>query len=208
MKAPASIRRHLLRGDRGEISETPKPGAARFRRVQHEMIGNNKMALAAAEQAATHAGLRTVRFTTPIIGEAAKVGSAFAALAERLSKGKGIVQRPYCVLAGGETTVTVTGCGKGGRAQEFAAAAACEIAGLSKVWVAAIGTDGTDGPTDAAGAVVSGATLHQAKRKGVDLRRALTQHNTYPALHALKSHIVTGPTGTNVNDLYLLLALS
>ena len=81
------------------------------------------------------------------------------------------------------------------------------IAGLSKVWVAAVGTDGTDGPTDAAGAVVSGATLDQAGRNGVDLRRALARHNTYPALRALKSHIVTGPTGTNVNDLYLLLAL-
>lgn len=205
--APASIRSHLLRGDRGEISETPKPGAARFRRVQHEIIGSNEQALAAAAQAATHAGLRTVLLTTPIIGEAAKVGSAFAILAECLSKGKGIVQRPYCVVAGGETTVTVTGRGKGGRAQEFAAAAACEMSGQSKVWVAAIGTDGTDGPTDVAGAVVSGATLDQAKRKGVNIRRALTQHNTYPALHALKSHIVTGPTGTNVNDLYLLLAL-
>ena len=118
-----------------------------------------------------------------------------------------MVQRPYCLVAGGEPTVTITGRGKGGRAQEFAAAAACEISGLPKTWIAAIGTDGTDGPTDAAGAVVSGATLDQAKRKGVNLRRALAQHNTYPALHALKSHIVTGPTGTNVNDLYLLLAL-
>jgi glycerate-2-kinase len=124
-----------------------------------------------------------------------------------LSEGKGILRRPYCIVAGGETTVTVTGQGKGGRAQEFAAAAACEIADLHKVWVAAVGTDGTDGPTDVAGAVVSGATLDQARRKGVNLRRALKMHNTYPAIHALKSHIVSGPTGTNVNDLYLLLAL-
>ena len=110
-------------------------------------------------------------------------------------------------MAGGETTVTVTGCGKGGRAQEFAAAAASEIADLHNIWVAAVGTDGTDGPTEVAGAVVSGSTLDQAKRKGVNLRRALALHDTYPALQALKSHIATGPTGTNVNDLYLLLAL-
>ncbi|HEX7765137.1 MAG TPA: glycerate kinase [Nitrospira sp.] len=206
-KAPASIRRHLQRGERGDVSETPKPGASRFRRVQHEIIGNNEMSLAAAVQAATSGGLRTVLFSTPIIGEASRAGAAFASLAERLSEVKGILQRPYCLVAGGEPTVTVTGHGKGGRAQEFAAAAACEIAGLHKIWVAAIGTDGTDGPTDVAGAVVSGATLDQAKRKGINLRRALSQHDTYPALHALKSHIVTGPTGTNVNDLYLLVAL-
>ena len=206
-KAPALIRRHLQRGKRGDVSETPKPGAARFRRVQHEIIGNNETALVAAAQAAQRAGLRTVLFSTPFVGEASTAGKTFTALAKRLSEGKGIVRRPYCIVAGGETTVTVTGRGKGGRAQEFAAAAACEIAGLHKIWVAAIGTDGTDGPTDVAGAVVSGSTLAQAKRKGVNLRRALTQHNTYPALHALTSHIVTGPTGTNVNDLYLLLAL-
>jgi glycerate-2-kinase len=110
-------------------------------------------------------------------------------------------------VAGGETTVTVTGKGKGGRAQEFAAAAAREIAGLKNVWIAAIGTDGTDGPTDAAGAVVDGNTVAQAQRLGVDLGRALQQNNTYPVLKRLNSHIVTGPTGTNVNDLYLLLVL-
>jgi glycerate-2-kinase len=207
IKAPASIRRHLRRGERGDVSETPKPGTARFRRVQHEIIGNNEMALVAAAEAATREGLHTVLFSTPLIGEAARAGKAFASLADRLSEGKGIVRRPYCIVAGGEPTVTVTGRGKGGRAQEFAAAAACEIAGLHKTWVAAVGTDGTDGPTDVAGAVVSGTTLDQAKREGVNLRRALAQHDTYPALHTLKSHIVTGPTGTNVNDLYLLLAL-
>jgi glycerate 2-kinase len=206
-KAPASVRRHFRRGERGDVSETPKPGTARFRRVQHEIIGNNEMSLGAAAQAAAREGLRTVLFSTPIIGEASRAGTAFASLVNRLSGAKGMVQRPYCLVAGGEPTVTVTGHGKGGRAQEFAAAAACEIAGLHKIWVAAIGTDGTDGPTDVAGALVSGATLDQARRKGVNLRRALSRHNTYPALHALKSHIVTGPTGTNVNDLYLLLAL-
>ncbi len=111
------------------------------------------------------------------------------------------------MVAGGETTVTVNGKGTGGRAQEFAAAAALEIAGLAKVWVVAIGTDGTDGPTDAAGAVVDGATVARAKRLSVDLKGALKRHNTYPALKRLHQLIITGPTGTNVNDLYLLLVL-
>jgi glycerate-2-kinase len=111
------------------------------------------------------------------------------------------------VVAGGETIVTVVGKGTGGRAQEFAAAAALEIAGLPRVWVAAIGSDGTDGPTGAAGAVVDGHTVTRALRLSVDLKAALKRHNTYPALKRLNRLIVTGPTGTNVNDLYLLLVL-
>jgi glycerate-2-kinase len=103
--------------------------------------------------------------------------------------------------------VTVTGHGKGGRAQEFAAAAAFEIVGLPNTWVVALGTDGTDGPTDAAGAIVSNGTVARAKKLDIDLRLSLNRHNTYPALKALKCHIHTGPTGTNVNDLYLILLL-
>lgn len=206
-KVPASIRRHLRHGERGDVSETPKPGAARFRRVQHEIIGNNEMACVAAARAAQRAGLRTVLITTPIIGEASTAGRTFASLTDRLSSGQDRIRRPYCVVAGGETTVHVTGRGLGGRAQEFATAAAGALTGLRKTWVAAIGTDGTDGPTDVAGAVVSGTTREEAARNRVDLAHALSRHDTYPALHALKSHIVTGPTGTNVNDLYLLLAL-
>ena len=103
--------------------------------------------------------------------------------------------------------MTVTGNGKGGRAQEFSVAAAKAIAGLPNVWVAAIGTDGTDGPTDVAGALVSGETLVRARRRGVDLDSALARNDTYRALKALRSHIMTGPTGTNVNDLYLLFVL-
>lgn len=204
---PASIRRYLRWGDRGEVRETPKAWSTRFRSVQQVIIGNNEQALVAVTEAAQRAGLRTVHVKTPLVGEAFAAGTAFASLAECLSAGTKRLRRPFCVVAGGETTVTVTGNGTGGRAQEFAVAAACEIAGLSKVWIAAVGTDGTDGPTDVAGAVVSGDTLDQATRAGVSLRRALSRHDTYPALKALKSHVVTGPTGTNVNDLYLLLAL-
>ena len=117
------------------------------------------------------------------------------------------VGEQWILVDGQPLTVTVTGRGKGGRAQEFAAAAALEIAGRSKTWVAAIGTDGTDGPTDVAGAVVSGDTVACAQRKHIDLRAALKHNDTYPALKQLGCHIHTGPTGTNVNDLYLLLLL-
>jgi glycerate-2-kinase len=110
-------------------------------------------------------------------------------------------------IAGGELTVTVKGEGRGGRAQEFALAAAQVIDGLPDVWVCAFGTDGTDGPTDVAGAVVDGHLAQRARALGLDLAAALRRHDSYSLLKKLGAHIVTGPTGTNVNDLYLLLAL-
>jgi glycerate-2-kinase len=204
---PPRVRRHLDRGCRGLASETPKPGSSLFRRVHHSVVGNNDAAVTAVVRAAREAGLRTLVHTPALIGEARDKGQRFGALARQIAREGTPLRRPCCVVAGGETTVTVTGKGTGGRAQEFAAAAALEIAGLAKVWVLAIGTDGTDGPTDAAGAVIDGNTVARAKRFSVDLEGALKRHNVYPALKQLHQLIVTGPTGTNVNDLYLLLAL-
>ena len=204
---PQRVRRHLDRGCQGFMSETPKPGASLFRRVHHHIVGNNAAAITAVTCAAREAGLRTLVHTPALTGEAHKAGKRFGALAKTIVRSGKPLQRPCCVVAGGETTVTVTGKGTGGRAQEFAAAAALEIAGLAKVWVVAIGTDGTDGPTDAAGAAVDGNTLARAQRRSVDLNGALKRHNTYPALKRLQHLITTGPTGTNVNDLYLLLVL-
>jgi glycerate-2-kinase len=201
------VRRHLDRGCRGLASETPKPGTSLFRRVHHYVVGNNDAAVTAVTGAARESGLRTLVYTPALIGEARDEGQRFGALARQIAREGTPLRRPCCVVAGGETTVTVTGKGTGGRAQEFAAAAALEIAGLAKVWVLAIGTDGTDGPTDAAGAVIDGNTVARAKRFSVDLEGALKRHNVYPALKQLHQLIVTGPTGTNVNDLYLLLAL-
>ena len=117
------------------------------------------------------------------------------------------VRRPACLVAGGELTVHVTGKGLGGRAQEFALASALEIEGLEKIWVAGFGTDGTDGPTDVAGAVVDGATVQRARRRGLDAARVLAHNDSYHFFKRLGGHIDSGPTRTNVNDLYLLLAL-
>ena len=204
---PQRVRRHLDRGCQGLASETPKPGSSLFRRVRHHIVGNNATAVMAATRAAREAGLRTLVHTLALTGEAREAGQRFGAMARNIVCAGKPLQRPCCVVAGGETTVTVTGKGTGGRAQEFAAAAALEIAGLAKVWVVAIGTDGTDGPTDAAGAVVDGDTVARAQRLSVDLKGALKRHNTYPALKRLHQLILTGPTGTNVNDLYLILVL-
>ncbi len=204
---PLRVRQHLDRGCQGLASETPKPGSSLFHRVHHHIVGNNAAAVAAVISAAREAGLRTIVHTPALTGVARNEGQRFGALARNIVREGKPLQRPCCVVAGGETTVTVTGKGTGGRAQEFAAAAALEIAGLAKVWVVAIGTDGTDGPTDAAGAVIDGNTVARAQRLSVDLKSALKRHNTYPALKRLHQLIITGPTGTNVNDLYLLLVL-
>ena len=204
---PQRVRRHLDRGCQGLASETPKPGSSLFRRVHHHIVGNNEAAVRAVARAAREAGLRTLVHRSALTGEARDEGQRFGVLVRNIVRSGKPLERPCCVVAGGETTVTVTGNGTGGRAQEFAAAAALEIAGLARVWVVAIGTDGTDGPTDAAGAVVGGSTLARAQRLSVDLKGALQRHNTYPALKRLNQLIITGPTGTNVNDLYLLLIL-
>jgi glycerate 2-kinase len=204
---PLRVRQHLDRGCQGLASETPKPGSPLFRRVHHHIVGNNAAAVTAVIRVTREVGLRTLVHRPALTGEARVEGQRFGALARNIVREGKPLQRPCCVVAGGETTVTVTGKGTGGRAQEFAAAAALEIAGLAKVWVVAIGTDGTDGPTDAAGAVIDGNTVARAQRLSVDLKGALKRHNTYPALKRLHQLIITGPTGTNVNDLYLLLVL-
>ena len=204
---PHRVRTHLSRGRRGDFPETPKPRSPIFRRVHPQIIGNNRLALTAVERVATKAGFRTFLHSDALTGEARVAGKRFGTLAHDLLARRHRGSRPYCVMAGGETTVTVTGPGKGGRAQEFAVAAAKAIAGLPRVWAVAVGTDGTDGPTDVAGALVGGNTCAIAKRLGVDLDSALTENDTYPALKSLHSLITTGPTGTNVNDLYLLFIL-
>ncbi len=206
-EVPECVREYLLRGRRGLVPETLKPGAKRLRHVQHTIIGNNRAMLKAVTTVARQAGLRTTLLSTALTGEAQNAARRYAVLARRIACGRHRLKRPCCVVGGGETTVTVTGRGTGGRAQEFAAAGALEIAGMPNVWMAALGTDGSDGPTAMAGALVGGATVARAKSIGVDLAAALQRHNTYPALKALHCHVYTGPTGTNVNDLYLLFLL-
>lgn len=204
---PRQVRTHFLIGRRGGRAETPKPGSALFRRVQNQIIVNNREAVEAVAQAASRAGLHPLILSTTLTGEAREAAKVFGAIAREIVASRRPVGRPACVIAGGELTVTVRGDGQGGRAQEFALAAALEIAGLPKVWVASFGTDGTDGPTDAAGAVVDGGTLARARRLGLEPADALTHHDAYPFFKKIRGHITTGPTGTNVNDLYLLIVL-
>ncbi|GKS56882.1 glycerate kinase [Nitrospira sp.] len=206
-RVPRPVRDHIGRGCRGEIRDTPKPGSRVFRRVHNEIVGNNQAAVDAAANAAWNDEVTPLVLTTTLTGEAREAARAFGALARQIVDRGRPLHRPCCIIAGGELTVTVRGSGTGGRAQEFALTAAKEIAGLEHVWVAGVGTDGTDGPTDAAGAVVDGTTWQRAASRGLQPARAVKNNDAYPLLKRLGHLITTGPTGTNVNDLYLLLVL-
>lgn len=204
---PSAVRRHLLKGLRKRVRETPTSGSNLFQRVRHHIIGGNAVALTRAAQVAAESGLHTMVLTSTLTGEAKEVAKVFGAFAREIAKRGKPMRRPCCLLAGGELTVTVSGKGRGGRAQEFALAGAFEIQGLKDIWLAGFGTDGTDGPTDAAGAIVGGDTVFRTTRTGRDAIRALRNHDAYTFFQRAGGHITTGPTGTNVNDLYLLLAL-
>lgn len=204
---PETVRRRMKAGINNSVAETPKPGAALFRRVHNVLVGDNQAAVDAVAHLAKGQGLHTLVLSTTVTGEAREIAKLYGAMAREIAAQDRPVRRPCCVIAGGETTVTVRGQGQGGRAQEFALAAALEIAGLPNVWVAGFATDGTDGPKPVAGAVVNGETSARAQRGKLNLLRALRENDAYPFFNKLNAHIVTGPTGTNVNDLYLLLAL-
>jgi glycerate-2-kinase len=152
-------------------------------------------------------GLRPYILEAPLKGEAKDLGTILGAMAKDIRDFGNPVRPPACLIAGGEPTVTVTGKGKGGRAQECVLAAAQELAGLPNVVVAGFGTDGTDGPTEVAGAMVDGKTVQRAKKKGVSIENMLKEHDSYTFFNQVGGHIITGPTRTNVNDIYLMLVL-
>jgi hydroxypyruvate reductase len=203
---PDAVSRHLRGGRAGLLPETPKPGNRVFDRTQTVVVGSNLLACEAAAQAARDLGYATLVLTTFVEGEARDAGRVLAALLREVDASGHPLSRPCCLIAGGEPTVTVRGEGRGGRNQELALAAAFALRGLDRVLFASFGTDGSDGPTDAAGAWVDGATLDRAAALGLDAARALARNDSYPLLDRLGSLIRTGPTNTNVNDLYLLFA--
>lgn len=196
--APESVRQRLTAGARGEIAETPKPGEPVFQRVTNVVIGNNAVIAAAAVERARELGYRPELLTRELEGEARVVARDLVDRARRLPP-------PACLIATGETTVIVRGGGRGGRCQEFALAAALEIDGERGVAVLAAGTDGTDGPTDAAGATVDGTTAERGRRAGLDPNAALDDNDAYRILRATGDLIVCGPTNTNLLDLYVVL---
>ena len=197
--APGVIER-LNAGARGEIPETPKPVESLFTNVTHVVVGNHRLVVDAAAAAASRLGY------APRIAAAAVEGEARDAARDLVTQARSLPPRA-CLIAGGETTVTVRGRGRGGRCQEFALAAALALEGDDEVTVLAAGTDGTDGPTDAAGAVVDATTVERGRAAGRDPDRALAENDSHTFLSAAGDLIVTGPTNTNLLDLYVAVRL-
>jgi hydroxypyruvate reductase len=202
---PQSIARQLRRGMQGEAPETPKEGDPVFAGVQNEVIGSNAIAAQAALAQAEALGFHALLLSTYVEGEAREVAKVVAAIAKSLAVEGWPCARPACVIAGGETTVTLRGEGKGGRNQELALAAAIALDGWQGVSVVALATDGTDGPTDAAGAVVDGTTLDRARALGLSAEDYLARNDSYAFFDRLGDLIRTGPTNTNVNDLTFIV---
>lgn len=199
----AAVRTALDRGRRGEIADTVKADDRAFTKVDNFIIASNRLATAAAKFYAEGLGYRCEILSNEIAGESREVAKRHAATLKKVLTEP--PRQPICFISGGETTVTVRGDGKGGRNQEFALAAAIEIAGISGAVVLSAGTDGIDGPTDAAGAIVDGATLSRGASLGCDAAEFLTRNDAYTYLHATGDLLITGPTHTNVMDIQLML---
>jgi glycerate 2-kinase len=204
-KLPASVALHLARGAEGTAADTPKSGDPIFARVQNVVIADNSIACDAALQKARHLGFNALLLSTFMQGEAREVAQVFAAMAKEILHSDQPINKPACIIAGGETTVAVRGDGKGGRNQEFALAAALQISGLENILALAAGTDGTDGPTDAAGALADETTLTRAEKLGLDARAFLARNDSYHFFKPLGDLVSPGPTNTNVNDVMMML---
>ncbi len=201
----SSVCNHIEKGSSGQIADTPKSDDTVFQQCSQVMVGTNLQALEAAAKAAERLGYRPLILSSKVEGEAREVAKFYTAIAKELLGSENPLKPPVCVLCGGETTVTLQGDGRGGRNQEFALAAALAIEGLDNIVVLSGGTDGTDGPTDAAGAIADGTTLARARENGLDPKDFLQRNDSYSFFQKLDDLIMTGPTRTNVMDIYLLL---
>jgi hydroxypyruvate reductase len=201
-----SVYRFLRSGKMGKVEETPKKGNQIFDNTQNVIVGSNKIALDAAEKKAKDLGYNTIILSSLVEGESRDAAKFFAAIAKEVSRTGTPVPKPACIIAGGETTVTIKGEGKGGRNQEFALSAALEIEGFKGVVILSAGTDGTDGPTDATGAIVDYNTCKDARKK-FHLRpdEFLSRNDSYNFFKKTGEHIITGPTMTNVMDIMISL---
>src|SRR5687767_9713321 len=202
---PAAVVAVLRRGASGQIAETPKLTDDIFRGTQNVVVGGNGLALTAAQHRAETLGYQTRVLSNRLEGESRIVAKAHSDLVKEILRTKTALSLPACLLSGGETTVTVRGDGLGGRNQEFSLAAAIEIDGINGVAILSGGTDGTDGPTDAAGGIVDGSTIDRGRAKDLDAAVFLTQNDSYHFLQATDDLLVTGPTLTNVMDLQITL---
>lgn len=207
-KVPPSVLKRIDAGLKGDIEDTPKAGDAVFQRCFSKLVGTNIQALKAAGSKAEELGYQTLILSSTVEGEARQVVKVLTAIAREIQGSGNPLPAPACILCGGETTVTILGEGKGGRNQEFALASALVLDGMPNVVVLAGGTDGNDGPTDAAGAIADGSTLARARAQGLDPLDYLRRNDSYHFFQPLGDLVITGPTRTNVMDVYMLLVAS
>lgn len=203
-EVPKTVMDLLNKGLQGLVPETPKEGNPVFQRVKNMVIGSNKMAINAAKTEAEALGYKATILSAEIHGEARVAARYLAKKALELKKSKNSV-RKMCLIAGGETTVSVRGLGSGGRNMETALTFALEIEGMSGITFLSAGTDGTDGPTDAAGAIVDGQTVMKARLMGINPERYLQDNDSYNFFKSIDELFITGPTGTNVMDIQITL---
>lgn len=205
-QTPDSILKHLRSGIRGDIEDTPKHGDRIFHSTRNHIIGSNRSASQAAMLQAELEGFNTIVLSNSMQGEASQVGPVLAAILRQAAMHNQPIPRPACMIVGGETTVTLHGNGEGGRNQELALAAVRELSGLDRIALITFATDGEDGVTDAAGAVVTGETYQRGKILNLEPQTFLDDNNAYHYFKSLDDLIITGSTKTNVNDLTFLFA--
>jgi glycerate 2-kinase len=203
---PPPILEHLRAGANGRLPETPKENDPVFARIYNFIVGSNMIALEAAKDVAEHLGYKTLILSSMVEGETRDVARVHAAIAKEVLRTGRPVPAPACIISGGETTVTIRGKGLGGRNQEFCLAAALDLDGVSpQAVILSGGTDGNDGPTDAAGAVVDPFTVGRGKASGLAAREFLADNDAYHFFEKTHELLVTGPTNTNVMDVRLVL---
>jgi glycerate-2-kinase len=205
---PSSVRNRIQKGKEGKLPETPKRSSRIFKRVHNVLVGTNEESCQAATKVLEKRGYHSFILSTRLQGEAREVGKKLAGICISIRENQFPVAPPAAVVAGGETTVTVHGKGRGGRNQELVLSAASSIRGIPGILVASIGTDGVDGPTDAAGAVADGTTVERGLKRGMDTNTFLRENDSYSLFNKLDDLIITGPTGTNVNDILIAIVAS
>jgi len=205
-RVPRPVSERIGQGVLGRVPDTPKPGDPVFRRAHTVIVGSNRLAVDAAAREAKRLGYKPLVLSTLIEGEAREVARVHAAILREARRSGRPAKPPACIISGGETTVTIRGDGKGGRNQEFALAAASDLAGVEGVLMLCGGTDGTDGPTDAAGAIADGGTIARAQAMGMAAMDYLQRNDSYHFFDPLGDLVRTGPTRTNVMDICLMLA--
>jgi len=204
---PSSATKILNEGANGSIPESPKSGDPCFSRVSYHILGNNRVACTSARRYLRSKGVKAEILTSSATGEARCLGSFIGSMAREIVQFDEPFRRPCAFIVGGETTVTVTGSGRGGRNQECTMACAEKIQGLKGIAMASIGSDGIDGPTDAAGAIADGMTISRSEELPLKFDELLAQNDSYRFFKPLNDLVMTGRTSTNVNDIAVVVSL-